>query len=144
MAEQGGRRGIAEKLEHLFHVMRGPDGREYSNDEVAALILRDQGETISSSYIWYLRTGQRDNPTLKHLNALAGFFGVPAAYFFDEETTDRVEAELALLAVLQNAGVRDIALRAADLSPASLRTIADVVARVSELEAGRPKRQNGR
>jgi hypothetical protein len=53
--------------------VRKPDQREYSNEEVAAAILRDQSETISSSYIWYMRTGQRDNPTFKHLKALAKF-----------------------------------------------------------------------
>jgi transcriptional regulator with XRE-family HTH domain len=138
--EQGEHRGVAEKLEYLFHTVRKPDRREYTNDEVASLILRDQGAEISSSYIWYLRTGQRDNPTLKHLNALATFFGVPAAYFLDDDTSERVEAELALLVAMKDAEVRNIALRAADLSPASLRTIAEVIARVSELEGMTPKR----
>ena len=133
-------RTVGEKLEHLFRTVRRPDRREYSNEEVATAILTEQGETISSSYIWYLRTGQRDNPTFKHLNALAKFFGVPAAYFFDEETTERVEAELALLTAMQDAGVREVALRAARLSPASLRTISEVITRVSELEKGQPGR----
>jgi transcriptional regulator with XRE-family HTH domain len=129
---------VAQKLQHLFGTVRKPDQREYSNEEVAAAILRDQGEAISSSYIWYIRTGQRDNPTFKHLNALAKFFGVPPAYFFDDETTNRVEAELALLTAMNDAGVRDIALRAAGLSPASLRTVREVIARVSELEGKTP------
>ncbi|GAA1672987.1 helix-turn-helix domain-containing protein [Fodinicola feengrottensis] len=123
----------------MFHTVRKSNQREYSNDEVSAAIARDQDETISSSYIWYLRSGQRDNPTLRHLTALARFFGVPAAYFFDDEATERVEAELALLTAMKDAGVRDVALRAAGLSPASLRTIYDVIARVSELEATAPK-----
>jgi transcriptional regulator with XRE-family HTH domain len=133
-------RTVAQKLEHLFRTVRKPDQREYSNDEVAAAIAEQQGETISSSYIWYLRTGQRDNPTFKHINALARFFGVPAAYFFDDEVSDRVETELALLNAMRDAGVRDVALRAAGLSPTSLRTIAEVITRVSELEGIRPKR----
>src|SRR5438093_3277208 len=98
-------RTVGEKLEHLFRTVRRPDRREYSNEEVASAILGEQGETISSSYIWYLRTGQRDNPTFKHINALARFFGVPPAYFFDDDTTERVEAELALLAAMKDAGV---------------------------------------
>jgi len=133
---------VAQRLEYLFHTVRRPDQREFSNDEVAAAILRDQNETISSSYIWYLRTGQRDNPTFKHLNALATFFGVPAAYFFDDNTTHRVEAELVLLTAMNDAGVRDVALRAAGLSPASLRTIYDVIARVAELEGKAPKQHD--
>ena len=128
------RRTLAEKLDYLFRTVRGPDRREYSNEDVAAAITRDQGVTISASYIWYLRTGQRDNPTFKHLNALARFFGVPPAYFFDEETSVRVEAELGLLTAMRDTGVRDIALRAAGLSSKSLDTINDIINHVRELE----------
>src|SRR5438094_2156189 len=91
-----GERTLARRLDYLFRTVREPGRREYSNEEVSAAIARDQDVTISASYIWYLRTGQRDNPTFKHLNALARFFGVPAAYFFDADTSGRVEAELAL------------------------------------------------
>ena len=34
---------------------------------------------ISSTYVWQLRTGRRDNPTQKHLSALGAFFGVSPA-----------------------------------------------------------------
>jgi transcriptional regulator with XRE-family HTH domain len=132
--EETPRRTLAEKLEYLFHVVRESDRREYSNEDVSAAIARDQGETISASYIWYLRTGQRDNPTFKHLNALATFFGVPPAYFFDDNTSREVEAELGVLAAMRDAGVRDVALRAAGLSAESLDTIGDVITRVRQLE----------
>ncbi|HEV7974052.1 helix-turn-helix domain-containing protein [Amycolatopsis sp.] len=99
------RKTLAEKLDYLFQTVRRPGQREYSYEDVATAIARDQKEAISASYIWYLRTGQRDNPTIKHLNALAKFFGVPTAYFVDEPTGERVEAELALLTALQDAGV---------------------------------------
>jgi transcriptional regulator with XRE-family HTH domain len=128
------RRILADKLDYLFRTVHGPARREFSNEEVAAAITRDQDVTISASYIWYLRTGQRDNPTFKHLNALARFFGVPPAYFFDEETSARVEAELGLLTAMKDNGVRDIALRAAGLSPKSLGTINDIINHVRELE----------
>jgi transcriptional regulator with XRE-family HTH domain len=128
------RRTLAEKLEYLFRTVREPGRREYSNEEVSAAVARDQGVTVSASYIWYLRTGQRDNPTFKHLNALARFFGVPPAYFFDDDFSVRVEAELALLTAMKDAGVRDVALRAAGLSPESLGTITYVISRVRELE----------
>jgi transcriptional regulator with XRE-family HTH domain len=127
-------RTLADKLEYLFRTVREPGRREYTNEEVAAAVARDQGVTISASYIWYLRTGQRDNPTFKHLNALARFFGVPPAYFFDEDTSARVEAELGLLTAMKDTGVRDIALRAAGLSPKSLDTINDIINHVRDLE----------
>ena len=143
MTEQSPRT-LAEKLEYLFRTVRESGRREYSNEEVSAAIARDQGETISASYIWYLRTGQRDNPTFKHLNALAKFFGVPPAYFFDDETSNAVEAELALLAAMKDAGVRDVALRAAGLSPESLDTISDVITRVRQLEGLQPRPREDR
>jgi transcriptional regulator with XRE-family HTH domain len=127
-------RTLAEKLDHLFRTVHEAGRREYSNEEVAAAIARDQGVSISASYLWYLRTGQRDNPTLKHLNALAKFFGVPAAYFFDDQVANEVEAELALLTAMKDARVRDVALRADGLSAESLDTIRDVIRRVRQLE----------
>ncbi|WP_158849078.1 XRE family transcriptional regulator [Saccharothrix deserti] len=133
------RHTLAEKLEYLFHTIREPGRREHSNEEVAAAITRDQGVTISASYIWYLRTGQRDNPTLKHLTALATFFGVPAAYFLDDQVREEVEAEIALVTALKDTGVRDVAMRASGLSGKSLDTIAEVINRVRELEGLPPQ-----
>ena len=133
-------RTLSERVDHLFRTVRKPNQREYSNEEVSAAIAHDQGVSVSASYLWYLRTGQRDNPTFKHLNALARFFGVPPAYFFDDETTARVEAELALLAAVQDAGVRDVALRASGLSAKSLDAITDMINRVRELEGLTPHR----
>lgn len=131
-------RTLAEKVDYLFRNVRKANAREYSNDEVSAAIAADQGVSVSSSYLWYLRTGQRDNPTFKHLNALAKFFGVPPAYFFDDATTTQVEAELALLTAMQDAGVRDVALRASGLSAKSLDAITDMIAHVRELEGLTP------
>jgi len=125
---------FADRLNHLFAVVTKADGRAYSNEEVAAAILRDQGVTISASYLWYLRTGQRDNPTVRHLNALASFFGVPPAYFVDDTARKRGEAELAVAAAMRDAGVRTVALRANGLSAASLETIREVIDRVRQLE----------
>jgi transcriptional regulator with XRE-family HTH domain len=125
-------------------MVRKDDCREYSNDDVAAAILRDQGVMISASYLWYLRTGHRDNPTIRHLNALAAFFGVPTAYFFDDAASTRVEAELALAAAMRDVGVRTVALRANGLSTESLETIRDVIDRVRQLEGLPPTRDTSR
>jgi transcriptional regulator with XRE-family HTH domain len=134
-------RTLAERVDYLFRSVRKPNRREYSNDEVSAAIARDQGVSLSASYLWYLRTGQRDNPTFKHLNALARFFGVPPAYFFDDDTSAQVEAELALLTAVHDAGVRDVALRASGLSAKSLDAITDMINRVRELEGLSPFRE---
>jgi transcriptional regulator with XRE-family HTH domain len=127
-------RSLASKLDHLFRTIRPRSGGEYSFEEVAEGVRERGGPTISATYVWQLRRGIRDNPTKRHLEALAGFFGVPPAYFFDDEATERIDAELELLNALRDASVRQIALRASGLSPKSLDAITDMVERVRELE----------
>jgi transcriptional regulator with XRE-family HTH domain len=143
-------RTLAEKLDHLFRTVHPRNRGEYSYEEVAEAIRRRGGPTISANYLWLLRKGLRDNPTKKHLEVLADFFGVPVAYFFDDELAARIDAQLDLLATLRDANVRQLALRAAALSPESLRAIADMVERARQLEGvpetaeRRPGRRRGR
>jgi transcriptional regulator with XRE-family HTH domain len=132
--EQADSQSLARKIDRLFRTIY-PRGRgEYSFEEVAEAIQAKGGPTISATYLWQLRKGLRDNPTKHHLEALADFFGVSPAYFFDETATARIDAELDILTALRDAPVRQIAMRAFGLSPQSLRMIADMVERVRELE----------
>ena len=75
---------LADKLDRLIQANGSP-----SLEKVAQAILERGGPTISVSYLWLLRTGQKDNPTLRHLEAIAGYFGVPPAYFFDDDLTEQ-------------------------------------------------------
>jgi len=127
-------RTLAEKLDQLFRTVRQPGRGEYSFEEASASIRERGGPTISASYIWQLRKGARDNPTKKHLEALADFFGVPPSYFFDEEATVQIEKQLDLLAALRDASVRQMALRASGLSEESISTVADTIERLRHLE----------
>jgi transcriptional regulator with XRE-family HTH domain len=131
--EQAGGRTLAQKLDHLFRTVH-PGRGEYSFDEVAKAIQARGGPTISATYLWQLRKGLRDNPTKKHLEALADFFGVSPAYFFDDAAAERIDAELALLAALRDASVRQVALRAVGLSPQTLDAIAEMIDRIRQLE----------
>lgn len=125
---------LAEKLDHLFSTVRSPRGGEYTFDEVASALRHAGGPTISATYVWQLRKGIRDNPTKRHLEALAAFFGVSPSYFFDEEAAERIEAELALLTALRDSSIRSVALRAAGLSPSSLDAIRGVIENARRLE----------
>ena len=131
---------LADRLDHLFEVIHPADRRCYSNDEVAALLQKQGGPTVSGTYLWQLRTGRRDNPTKRHLEALADFFGVPVAYFFDDDVARRVGSELESLQRLREAGVQHIALRAVGLSPESMDAVLGMIDRVRELE-GLPRTQ---
>ena len=126
-------RTLAEKIDHLFHTVH-PGRGEYSHEEVASAIRDRGGPTISATYLWQLRKGLRDNPTMRHLEALAGFFGVAPAYFFDDEAARKIDSELELLASIRDVSVRQVALRASGLSAESLEAIKDMIDRVRELE----------
>ncbi|ARF66341.1 transcriptional regulator [Streptomyces violaceoruber] len=132
------RHTLADKLNHLFQVVV-PSGRGvYGNEEVAQKIT-EAGVPISSSYIWLLRKGQRDNPTMRHLEGLAKFFGVPPAYFFDDEVTGQVDKQLELLHAMQDSRVRSLALRAEGLSAASLDALLALVHEVRRMNELPPK-----
>jgi ESX-1-secreted protein regulator len=130
---------LAERLNRLFDTVRRPDGEEYGNTAVAEAIRTDQGLMISHTYVWQLRTGRRDNPTIQHMTALAKFFGVPVAYFLDDAEMARINKDLDLLASLRNAGVTEIALRTAKLSPDAQDAVSDLVARLWKMENGPDK-----
>lgn len=126
-------RTLAQKLDHLFATVHPAKG-EYTHQQVADAILEAGGPTISATYLWQLRNGKRDNPTMRHLEALSGFFGVPPTYFFDDAVSAQIDAELELLSSLRDASVRQLALRASGLSKDSLGTIVEMIDRVRKLE----------
>lgn len=128
---------IADRLDRLFRQVRPAGQGEFSYMAVAEAIRREQGIAISHTYIWQLRTGRRDNPTIQHLRGLATFFGVPVAYFLDDDETRKIDGQLELLRTLRDAQVTEIALRAADVSPSSRDTIGELVRKVWELEQER-------
>lgn len=132
-------RTLAEKLDHLFRTIYPRDRGEYSYAEVAEGIRARGGPTVSASYLWELRTGRADNPTKKHLEALADYFGVNPSYFFDRESVARIEAQLDFLAALRDAGVREIALRASGLSPRGLAALRGVIEHIRQVEGLPPE-----
>lgn len=128
---------LAGKINKLFQLVRKPNGENLTNEEVATACREATGESFSATYLWQLRTGRRDNPTKRHLEALANFFDVPVAYFFDDEHGQQLRAEIELLGALRNADVRDIALRAANLSADGLDTVTDIIDVMVKREAKR-------
>jgi transcriptional regulator with XRE-family HTH domain len=127
---------LAEKIDTLFQVVRRPNREQFSHEEVAKACREATGETFSATYLWQLRTGRRDNPTKRHLEALAQFFHVPVAYFFDDDQGAAIAKELELLGALRDAGVRSVALRAVNLSPEGIGTISDMIDVLARRERG--------
>lgn len=132
---------LAQRLDNLFRTVRRDDGREFSHREVAESITATD-EPISHSYIGQLRTGDKDNPTIKHLRALARFFGVPVEYFTRDDIADDVDHELRTLTALKELQIRTVALRStvlpeAERSLAELSRIIDVIRELDKEEEDR-------
>ncbi|AYY13000.1 XRE family transcriptional regulator [Actinobacteria bacterium YIM 96077] len=126
---------LAERLDYLFATVR-PRGRgEYTYREVAQAINDSPDDvTISASYLWQLRKGGKVNPSVRHLEALARFFGVPTRWLLGDDDADEVTSQLELLAAMRDADVREIALRASGLSDAALQMVKNVVENTRKME----------
>jgi transcriptional regulator with XRE-family HTH domain len=127
---------LARRLGVLFDTVR-PPGRDkrYSDKEVAAAInaraeARGDGATVTNVYIWQLRTGRRDNPRFEVIRALADFFDVPPAYFFDTTESAEIERDLLALKGMRDLRVRAVVARLGEMSDAKLSAIRDIVERV--------------
>lgn len=136
-AGAGTERTLADRLDKLFETIRRPDGRKHSNAEVAAFCRAHTGESCSREYISQLRKGKRDNPTKRNLEALAAFFDLSPAYFFDDTQSERIRGQLELAAALRDSDVRQIALRAVRLGKPDLRLVTDMIESLARRQAER-------
>jgi len=135
-------RTLAEKIEYLFQNVHPGKDRPYTLEEVVAKAREMGGPTISLGFLWNLRNGKSDNPTVQHLQALAGVFNVPVEFFINDDVAARLAPQLKLLALLQERGVTDVALRAADLGPAAREALLAVI-EVLERQGGGADRKAG-
>jgi transcriptional regulator with XRE-family HTH domain len=134
MAHDGGESVLAEQLNSLFRSSR-PQGRSWTNDEVAGeLKKRNPGLRVSGAYLSALRTGKRERPSYDLLAALARFFGVAPAYFFDRDYAEQTATQLAMLDEIHQAGVRGIALRAVGLPEEALEPVRAVLDQIRKLQ----------
>lgn len=140
------RLALADKINQAFATLHPADRGAYSNREVAQWFASNgqPGEpTISVNYLAMLRSGERDNPTVRHLRALARFFQIPAEYFLeDSEDSSAVHEDLQMVAAMRDADVREIAARAMELDPSMRQWLRDTVAGLPA--ATNPSRRRGR
>lgn len=125
---------LSDRLNRLFEVVHPPDRGPFSNAEVTELMAERGLETVTSTYLWMLRTGRRDNPTKRHLEALASFFGVPAAYWFDDEVAEKTAQELELLQLLRDSKIKNVLLRLSDVSADGKEAVLGLVDGVRKME----------
>src|SRR5438445_13122529 len=104
---------FAQRLTHLISTVHPPDREPYSYREIAAGIASRGGPSISAQYINQLSNGTRGRGGVKsqYVHALAQFFGVPDAYFLDDETAERGDSQIAALTVWRDEEAADVAER---------------------------------
>ncbi|MFI6317345.1 hypothetical protein ACIBG8_07490 [Nonomuraea sp. NPDC050556] len=136
MARQPYRRPLAEMLDHLFNTGLQDDGTPYSYEQAAEEITR-QGTPISNTTLWRLRTGKTDKVTVQHLAAIAEFFGLDIAYFFDAGYAAQAEVELGLRLAMANSDLRILAVRAGSLSELGRQSLINIAGELAKME-GKP------
>lgn len=132
--QEGGMSRLAAQLNHLFATVPRPGARDLWTNEDAAASMTEAGVAMSAAYLSQLRTGRRDNPSARHLAAIAKLFEVPMDYFFDVDVAAKIDADLRLLVAVRDAGVQAIALRAQGLSQESLSGVAGMIEHIRRLE----------
>ena len=143
--EECPRESFTAKLRHLFEAIYPPERGPYTPEDVAAAISADgRYGSISASYIReLLNPAAPPNPRLKHILALADHFGLAdddggpqAAYFLDDRLAAVIDAELADLIALRDAGVVEFAARVAEhasaWSPELRRQVVETITQAVE------------
>ncbi|AWI32659.1 hypothetical protein [Streptomyces tirandamycinicus] len=134
---------FAERLNYLFDVLRPRDGDpaktnprtgEFLHTYVAETISSYGQGTLTAAYIGKLRGPAGENPTIRVVRLLARFFEVPAGYFVEDAVTERIVAQFSLVQQLHDQGVKNIAMRAAGLSPASQEALLKMVEAARAME----------
>lgn len=117
---------FAARLNRLFDTVYPPGRDAHTSAEVIAA-LKAEGVTMSAPYLSQLRSGNRTNPSVATMAALANFFRIKPAYFTDDEYYEKLDKELTWLANMRDEGIRRIAARTVGLSPEAKKDLADKV-----------------
>ena len=106
---------MALRMQYLLATVRKADDTAYTMDEIA------QGTGVSLTYLRNMLAGRQDNPSRKVIAALAGFFEVSPAYFF--QATDEANEACA-----KPASEIEVALRSAErLGPQGRQILLDMI-----------------
>ncbi|NAE18313.1 XRE family transcriptional regulator [Enterococcus hirae] len=125
-------RTFTEKLNVCFSTMHPGSDKPFTVQQVASAV-QELGVSLSESYLFALRTGRRDNPTLRQMQALAAVFEVPTAYFVgSDEESERIDVQLGVIRAVRDQEVADVAMRASSLTPVGLRALMGVLKQLEQ------------
>ncbi|MFF8941676.1 hypothetical protein ACF1A5_05200 [Streptomyces sp. NPDC014864] len=134
----GPRAPFADRLNFLFDRVRPAGAREFSNQHVARTISAYGDESVTGAWIGKLRRGE-GKPTITLVPLLARFFGVEAAYFVEDEVTQKVATQFELLRKIKENGIEQIFLRSMGVSAAGQRKVLAALDAVREEEGLPPE-----
>ncbi|WP_260614846.1 hypothetical protein [Streptomyces sp. WAC05292] len=141
---------FADRLNYLFDVLRPPQPApdadqepeqkanpktgEFSHAYVAKTISEYGMGTLSEAYIGQLRKKDEKNPSIRVARLFARFFGVPAAFFAEDDGTVAIVEQFQLVQALKEKGVQNLAMRAVGLSPASTDALLKMAEAARQME----------
>lgn len=117
---------FASRLRWLIDHVRPPDRGPYSYREIAVGTQGHSGAMTHGTIAKYL-DGSRQDPRLRHAEALAAFFGVPVTYFSSSETAAQVQKQVTDVVAWQQTEVGQLAERVAALKPRDQAMISGLV-----------------
>jgi transcriptional regulator with XRE-family HTH domain len=121
-------RTLAERVDYLFRHVHPRGRKPFTHPEVAA------ATGLSTGLLSALRSGKNGNPTKDTIERLAGFFGVPVTFFFDDQSTAQITAQIGLAAMVRDAGIAQAAARMVGLSEGSIEAVAALTEQLRRLE----------
>lgn len=129
---------FAARLSRLFEVIPRPSelgGGRYPVVEVAVAV------GVSRQHLYDLLSGKKQRPAWNLVIRLARFFGVSVVYFGNDGDAEEYADQLELLSALGRAQVKNIALRAGELSPGHRAVLTSLLEQLHSLEAEPKKRE---
>lgn len=99
---------LAGQVNRLFEVTKRPDGRKWTNAELAIHITGQTGSPCSRQWVGQLRKGADVEVLAPRLDAIATFFNVPEGYFTDPAQAKVIDAEIDLAVALRKLDVVNV------------------------------------
>lgn len=122
---------LAELLNRLLDLHRRPDGRRWSDAQIADWCASEVGTRFSRTSFWQLRTGRQRNMQVETATALARFFDVDVHAFANPAEALR---EMRLTNILRDSRVESLALRGSRLSTESLTAALEYIEELERRE----------
>ncbi len=130
--------GFGEKLRMLREAKSREIGRKVTRQEIADFVTERTGRPCGRAYISALEKGDKPAPMADKLAAIAQFFDVPAGYFFNDERSRAINAQLELVQAVVGEEKRLAALRLLkDLDNDDLNRVSSAIQQALDAETKR-------